>query len=838
MTASPGSKWKGDALALAGLALAVAAFFPRVVLQGEVFFLQDVMVQNVPFRHFLHQALAEFRLPLWEPAIDCGFPLFAEGQVGALYPPNWLLAWLASPAGAVTASCLFHLWLAAAGTFAYLRALSCGRAAALTGGLAFGLGGFLVVRAMSPNYLAGAAGTPFLFLLVETGLARGRPLRLGAAGGVLALQLLAGHPQAAVYSAAAAAAYGALRSWQLGRGAGHLLLGLMLSLPGVAIAAVQLLPTRELAALSLRAEAIGVDQFASMSLPPERLLCLLLPDFFGNPSTGSYWGREAGFFIQLCPYVGVLVLALAAVAVGEGDSPVRGFFALLAVAGLALSLGRYTGWFEVLHQVPVLRQFRIPTRFLLWWAFAAAVLAGLGVERLAGTRRPLRGRWWPLWLVAGGACAAAALVNGGAFGEGWPAAAGQLVERYRHDLVGDLWRAGAALAMAGLLCAPWFRRAEAAPALTAVAAVMVTWADLRDFGGGFNAVLPPRVYQEVPGSARAVAADLDRWRAQAGAGVPPEGLVRVASLVNEGQDGYDWHSGWSRDPTSYERYPETLRMYIGGLYGLAGAQPGWSPLHLKRHWDLAAAPGTLRLANVGYVVSARPIASSDLTPIYEGPVRVYRYAAALPRAYVVPEAVAVDGDEARMAYLRSPRFDPRRQVVLDRPAPSPPSGAGGGDALAPARIASYEDRRVAVDLPGRAGYLVLADTDAPGWTALVDGRPRPILTANHAFRAVAVEAHDRRVEFRYEPRSVVVGAWISLGSALVWGLALLAVRRRRWGPAEAPREAALASAAVQLAAIVVLYGIARQTELWAGLGERLQLARVLARALGSAVGAP
>ena len=106
--------WKADVACVAGLALAVAGFFPHVVIDWGVLFVQDMMVQNVPFRHFLHEALAAGRLPLWEPRINAGFPLFAEGQVGALYPPNWIGAALLSPAQAVTWSVLVHLWAAAA----------------------------------------------------------------------------------------------------------------------------------------------------------------------------------------------------------------------------------------------------------------------------------------------------------------------------------------------------------------------------------------------------------------------------------------------------------------------------------------------------------------------------------------------------------------------------------------------------------------------------------------------------------------------------------------------------------------------------------------------------
>ena len=811
---------------LAGFALAVAGLFPGV-LQGGVFFVQDVMVQNVPWRHFLHEALAEGRLPLWEPAVSCGFPLFAEGQVGALYPPNWLLAPL-PPATAVTWSVLGHLWLAAAATWGFLRALGCGRLAALTGGLTYGLGGYLVVRAMSPNFVAAAALLPVLFWLLETGLARGRPVRVVLAGGAAALQLLAGHPQAALYGAAAAAAYGALRAWQLGRR--QAAWAALLAVPGAAMAAVQLLPTWELAAESGRGGGLGYEQFVNMSLPPERLICLLLPDFFGNSASGSYWGREAGFFIQLCPYIGAAALVLALIGAREAESPARGFFALLAVFGLVLSLGHYSGLFHALHEVPFLRQLRIPTRFLLWWAFGGAVLAGLGVHRLADGR-PLRTSWVRVCVLLALAAGLAALVNRSVlWGEAaLPPGRELLVERYRADLAADLWRLGPVLlAMAVLTCGPVRRRLGPRALAGAMAALCLV--ELHDFGRPFNGVLPPEVYEHIPPAAQAVHADTGRWRPGAAPGVPVPGLVRVASLVSERNSPYDWHGGWVHDLSSYERYPGTLRMYSAGLFGLANTLPGWSPLHPRRHWELVRAyPARLDLANAGYVVSHRALSWPDLELLHAGQERVYRNRAALPRAWVATEAVVEPDPRRRLARLRSPGFDAGRRVLLDRPPGTTP---GPGAGYAPARVSRYESTAVDVELPGRDGFLVLADSYAPGWEARVDGQQREILKANHAFRAVPVTAADRRVAFRYRPASLAWGTGISAGAALLWIAGLWRARRWRWPPPAQGLEVRgtmpPVHAAVQVAAVVVLYGLARETALWAQCLERMRLLAVLA----------
>ena len=78
----------------------------------------------------------------------------------------------------------------------------------------------------------------------------------------------------------------------------------------------------------------------------------------------------------------------------------------------------------------------------------------------------------------------------------------------------------------------------------------------------------------------------------------------------------------------------------------------------------------------------------------------------------------------------------------------------------------------------------VTDQDYPGWEATVDGIPTPILRANYAFRAVRVPAGISVVEFRYRPRSVWLGAAITLGSlAAVATYSAVALGRRRRGAA-------------------------------------------------------
>ncbi|MEE2657825.1 MAG: YfhO family protein [Candidatus Latescibacterota bacterium] len=811
---------RADAVSLSFLLLAVAVFF-RNAIAGGAFFVQDVMVQNYPFRHLYHDALAAGCLPLWTPHINCGFPLFAEGQAGALYPLNLLLGVVADPVAAITWIVVGHLALAGVLMYGFLRSLQAHPAAALTSAMVYSLGGYIVVRAMSTNFVTSYAWTPLLLLLVEANC--GLPKRrFWLIAPIVALQLLGGHPQAAVYSAMAVGGYAVLRGIQMRS----------LQLPmqtiaalalGVGIAAVQLAPTFELAQHSLRARGVGYQQFVNMSLPPERLISLFLPDYFGNSASGTYWGQAEGFFIQLCPYLGSAAIPLIAIAVIEARTAAGSCLAMIAVIGLVLSLGEYTGLFDVLYQVPLLRQFRIPTRFLLWWALGGAALCGLGVHRLLDAN-PLGRPWWLACLVAGGATAVVvfcALQGDAVALPGWWSI-------YRSDLlVGFGWLA-AALTLLSVLSLPSVRHRLAYRGVVCVSIPLLMFGDLHAFGSTFNGVIPAQVYTHTPETAKAIFAD-DEIRSHGEPGeMPIASRVRVASFVTESSSSYNWHQGWRNDTAAYRAYPQTLRMYTGALYGLPNTLPGWSPLHMERHSQLARfQPGLLAQTGTNYIISHRSVTSGAVEQIAAEPEYVYHHAPALPRAYTVPNAVIVPEAGERLRRMSRRDHNPRQMVVLESDPGVPLTGSR---AFAPARIVEYSDTRVVIELDDRQageGFLVLLDTYYPGWTATVDGMPTEILAANHVFRAVAVDEGNRQVAFDYTSNLLMLGTAVSLLTLAIWLVVMYHGGRFRPMASGKSRDPNFASWAIQGALIVILYGFARHPELWLELANRADVVQVL-----------
>jgi hypothetical protein len=166
--------------------------------------------------------------------------------------------------------------------------------------------------------------------------------------------------------------------------------------------------------------------------------------------------------------------------------------------------------------------------------------------------------------------------------------------------------------------------------------------------------------------------------------------------------------------------------------------------------------------------------------VHSGDVKIYQNLAVLPRAFIVHQASVVDDDEKVLALLQDPAFDPVSQVILSEGDPlqveAQPSTV---------ELISYEPESVQVRASlGAPGYLVLTDADYPGWEAIVDGQPIPILRADLYFRAIALEDGEHVVSFHFRPNSARLGLVMSLGAWLLWGLilAVLALRIGRKAP--------------------------------------------------------
>jgi hypothetical protein len=392
------------------LAGVTAGFCWKLLFGGLVVIGYDTMTYMFPYRAFAAEALRAGHLPLWNPHIFYGVPFLANLQSAVFYPLHVLFLLLPAT-DAMNWSVALHLFLCA--WFAYLAArgiLKVDRLSAVVAGTIYGLSGFVGAQVGHLNQLNAAAWLPLALLTLHKSL-EWRSLRWCAAtAAVLAVQLLAGHAQESYMTIVLLGGYATYHA--IARTAAPLIarqsrlaiktllieltwaavaLGLGGALAG-GIAAVQLLPTNELTAYSIRATGMTFGEAASFSLPPRELFVGLLPTFgLAAPTSNEYLGW-IGF--------GGLALVLFA-ALFRIQRPAVLFFFVLLVLSLMLALGDHFPLYAWAFKFPGMRLFRVPARWLMLATFAQAMLAGAGLAFV----RQLGVRGWS------GASAASAAAN-------------------------------------------------------------------------------------------------------------------------------------------------------------------------------------------------------------------------------------------------------------------------------------------------------------------------------------------------------------------------------------------------------------------------------------------
>ncbi|MFQ5340606.1 MAG: YfhO family protein [Anaerolineae bacterium] len=375
---------------LAGLALAIlpALFYPLAASRRGVFYVGDIFRLYYPQRAVYAEALRAGHLPLWTPNVLAGYPLLAEGQTGMLYPLNLLLYRFLPIDVALNYSILLALSLAGVATYVLARVLRLRPAAAVLAALTLTYGGFFVGHFNHLNIMGAAPWLPLELAIVERvlGARRSAKRALGALvialGLVIGVQFLAGHPQIWLMSTLVVLAFGLFRAAWPATGprrppaqAARLFAPVAISvLVGLAVAAIQLLPTWELVQQSVRAGGLPADFFTSFSWHPALLTTLLVPFILGNP--------YPNISVELAAYLGILPLSLAFAALALRRNRLTAFLVGLAGVALVLAFGDYTPLYAPLSQVPVLNLFRVPARFLYVFSLAVALLAGLGLDAL------------------------------------------------------------------------------------------------------------------------------------------------------------------------------------------------------------------------------------------------------------------------------------------------------------------------------------------------------------------------------------------------------------------------------------------------------------------------
>jgi hypothetical protein len=753
---------------------------------------RDCFHYFAPYKFLIAESIRQGTIHAWYPWQFLGMPFVADIQAGWFYPLNAIYLVL-SFSLAHRLFILVHYPLAAVFMDLFLRGRGLDKNSSLLAALAFGLSGYMISQHATVTMLIGAAWAPLALCFMDRAVRRGMAWAL-AAGAVPAIQILAGEPQSAFITTALAGMVG--------------LLGMLNSqnrvrvIPAIGLAAVsclvlsavQAIPTYELIQMSTRSDGIPLDESVFFSFHPARIIELVWPAPFGVQwPEYNFWAPFAlGDLVYIVShpwsitnYLGLSVLVLAGVGWGWSRRPWKWAVLAGAVLFLILAFGEHTPAFAWFHNyVPFFDVFRFPAKYMAWFSGCVAVAAALGLEKiqiwLAQDHRGLvRGAVIFMVMVVVGTAASIFL---------WPMAFDYVVSQYpeaqavrasamSHLLSGGLQVVVINLAVGMILVVVSRKLISVRRAMIVFFAVVIVdfyLANVTTMPAG-----PAKIYDFAPVPKQVI---------------HPEGRPRLGQYRIFREEFK--YRGTNPELSSLNSYAArrmweraTLFPDFDAMEGFESVT-GWNPIEFEA--DHAFLEGLslseMLIYNLRYHIGPydlEPLTGIDHEVMFKdqrNDLTVTRIDNAMPRAYRVHSARTAR--DVEQAFKMLSEHDLSGTVILTTDEEIEETDPGDKK-MAPALIIQYEPDRVVVETQGEApGWLVLSDRHYPGWKAKVDGKPAKIYKANVLVRAVRVPAGRTVVEFDFKPRSLRLGAAVSvpawLAAILFWALAVK--RARSAGP--------------------------------------------------------
>lgn len=547
------------------------------------------------------------------------------------------------------------------------------------------------------------------------------------------------------------------------------------------------------------AQSDSYEYATSYSFSPGEVMTFLIPSFYGfgnstynGPLTQNqdvmvqtYFGPMTSVDVPM--YMGIIIFALALFAlVFRRKEPLVQFFGVVVLIFLILSFGKN---FPVLynlfyHYFPTFDNFRAPSMILHMLQIIFPVLAGLGImkiislreERNAVIEKVLRYSaigftvLFLLSLFVGGSLASwfTQRVNDhiASLGQSQQTQQqgqmfGALADYMSGMFTSDLMIALALLSLLSGLIYIYITSKLSKELLIVGLAVLILF-DLFRIGHR--------------GASYANAAEINQQFTE------PEYI----SVIKQQNDKAPFRIlNMRRNGMGSVYYNANFNVYF-----LQEDFSGYSSVKPRSYQDIMETVGpanfTLwRMLGVKYVVSDKPFPFEYFTQIsmsQDSTTFVNRNDGVLPRIYFV-DNVEEKSSMDILNSIKNNSFDPKKLAFVNKLD----FKFDKGDSTNTAAILQYKDEHVTAEVNAAGNnFLFYGTTYLPGWKALVDGSPTTIYKTNHGFQGIVVPKGKHRVEFVYEPKSFVIGKYLSLllNLFLFGGLAFAFFNSRKKNAAE------------------------------------------------------
>lgn len=750
--------------------------FSGFIFSDKMLFGSDTVEAGVFFRGFYADFVKTYhRVPLWDPYIFGGLP-FVDAMHGDMFYPLAALQFILSLPKALGYKLVITVFLAGVFTYLYLRKMKMTKWAAVFGGTAYMLSGFLVslVYAGHDGRMYVTSLLPFLLYTLEIGLQRGKiiwwwPFSLG-----FGLLILANHPQFAYFAMWCVGAYFVFRLVFLVRASRFSrqfvisVIGFAVALLfGLALGLVQIWPTQDyVRRYSPRAEeGRGYEFAASWSLHAEEAFSQIIPGFAGYSVLGghppltadqTYWGKN--YFKINSEYAGVVVLFLGIIGLFVYRDRFSYFFLGTAMFALLYALGKSGLIFTIAYYVlPFVSKFRAPSTIMFLFCFSGAFLAARTIDQLETNKKIPNGKSIFTWLlIVTGTYLLAGLIFAGA---------GASIMRLYTSIFYPNIEAGQSVNLQANM--PNITAGLFIAALLLGAIAVTFWASLkRKSPFGFMAVV------------FIVLVLIDSWilnDMKFIRPVDPSPYFAKPPVVN--------YLAQQQKPFRVLDLPGTLpnqdklaQFGIDEVTGYHGNQLRWYDVFIGGgNLKNIGQPAILALTNAEFVLSRQQLKHPvfDLATTSSDGINVYRNKAFVKRGRVMYAFDVIADQDSALAVVLQPGFDYANKIIIDRPPQQMiivPDSASGDTVTfldcPPDRIRI----RAGLSAPG---FLAVQDNWYPYWRAYEGTKQLPIYRADYTFMAVELPAGQHEIEFRLHNPKYILGRNVTLVSwlLLIAGLA-------------------------------------------------------------------
>lgn len=715
------------------------------------FILADVVRMMYPWRLLTMDLVKQGIIPLWNIYSFSGNPLIADVQSAVFYPLN-IIFLVMQPQWAWIIYIMIQPILATFFMYLFIRSVGLSRVAALFAGIGFAFIGYLDVWFEMGIIGHAALWLPFILWGITKFIDTKKAFFLVLSALGITFSLLSGHTQTTSYILLFSLAY------FLYMGFGKLTLrqtfvGLIILGLGISLAAIQIVPSFELLTLSAQDKITAIRIFQKFISPPSHIAMLFAPDFFGNPATGNFWGKDYGEFMS---YSGIVVLLVAFI----------GFFAqfknkivrlsfFTAIIAFLVAFVPAIATLLFYSPIPVLNT-ELPSRTTFLASIGFVLASAYGVEAIQSLK--LRKIIPPVLLFLSIYVVLWILVFTMHIDP-------TNVTVTKHNII--LPTAIAFLAGIVILARSYTKHA------------FVLWIILFtcmsfEYSYFLDKYLPwsPVHYmfpahplvtklEKISGVDRVYGYDLSniatnlpvQWRVQSPEGYDPLYSKNYSELLDAGITGKletDLPRSDALLPSSLPRKDTYRKQVLLNLLGVRYVLD--KDDSVPKNWD----PRPDRF----------PVNRFKL--LYQNyKWKIYQNTMAFPRALVFYDYGVISQKDKAIKTLFDTSFPYRQKVIVtNTPAFAPVSAPATS-----AKISYYSANDVTVETDTKkTGLLFLSDNYYPGWQATVDNKPEAIMLADYSFRAVEVTAGKHIVHFSYRPMSFYIGALFSLLSAVLLGI--------------------------------------------------------------------